>query len=77
MYNKKQLIILFSIILLLSLTVKLLLKFYFNKNMKIEKEDEKDILSQELNDYLDKTEPNVLSEEDKDLGVVIQPQPEI
>lgn len=73
------------IFMILSLIVlgKIFLNYYNKKNMKVIKKDEEDIIKQELQEpedletYFKESEPNVLSEEEKDLGVVTQKQPEI
>lgn len=77
--NKNIQIILFSIIIIY--LIKKLLEIYKNKNMKIIKSDEKDILKQELSEVVKELsksgEQNVLPKEEKDLGQVAQPTPKI
>lgn len=56
-------------------------RMYSKENMKIIKNDENDILKQELSEVekelSNSGEYNVLSEQDKDLGQTFQLQPEI
>lgn len=88
MFYKK--ISLFLLFLFLSFVlIKLFLNFYHKKNMEIIEQDEKDIIEQELRiiddlnlneeiiKYLNDAEPNILSEEEKDLGQVTQKPPQI
>lgn len=76
-----KIIIMTISILLMGYGIKQLLNRYTIENMTIVKKDEEEIVSQELKEVVEvlkeSGEHNVLPEEEKDLGQVSQPQPEI